>query len=121
MLWPRCTLAYAPPEVVLAAFANEHISVQPSHDIWAVGVLAYEAIVKRPALTSVNQVRACASGHEPYPWELPEDQQASEWHGSRVRGAAMPCLARVASERPDAQTLLSTMWRIMMQSTTSEQ
>ena len=47
MKWPSCSLPYAPPEVALAALTNTaNAIVRPSHDIWALGVVAYEAITQ---------------------------------------------------------------------------
>ena len=36
---PRCTLAYAAPEVALAANSSTRIAMLPSQDIWALGVM----------------------------------------------------------------------------------
>ena len=56
---PACTLPYAPPEVVLAAFEGHRVAVHPSHDMWALGVMAYEALTHGRALTLQSTVRTC--------------------------------------------------------------
>jgi serine/threonine protein kinase len=40
----HCTLTYAPPEVVSAFFRSEHVVVDGSHDVWALGVMVYESL-----------------------------------------------------------------------------
>lgn len=40
MQQPRCTPAYAPRKVVAVDVAHEQPVVAPSHDIWALGVVA---------------------------------------------------------------------------------
>ena len=56
-LLPSCTLPYAPPEVVLAVFEQKTVIVQPSHDIWSMGVLGYEALTHSQAIQYQNEVR----------------------------------------------------------------
>jgi serine/threonine protein kinase len=110
--WPRCTLAYAPPEVVAAVDASRHVEVSAAHDMWALGVMAFEAIAGRVAFTMVSDIRECASGRAPYPWELPADEQPPAWRRSRLRGLLSPCLAREPAGRPSAATLLESVARM---------
>ena len=50
VMWPSCTLPYAPPELALSAltdtYLRQNVVVRPSHDIWALGVVAYEALTQ---------------------------------------------------------------------------
>ena len=112
VLWPRCTLAYAPPEVALAVDANRDITIATEHDMWALGVMAFEAVVKRQALTTLADVQKCARGAAPYPWELPPDHQPPAWRQSRLRGVITPCVARDPRARPTAAGLLAAVERI---------
>ena len=86
--FPRCTPLYAAPEVMQALDHNRDIVVQPSQDIWALGVMAYETIVGEPLFprgTLSNVVYQCAAGAQQYPW------------GARARGAARGVAALAAA------------------------
>ena len=100
--WPACTLLYAPPEVVLAAEARSHVAVHPSHDVWSMAVLAYEAITQSRALSTQSQVLRTAHGSAAYPWEQPLEQQPLAWRQSRLQPVVAPCLARDPAQRPSA-------------------
>ena len=107
--WPRCTLAYAPPEIVVAAKANREVVVSTKQDVWALGVIAYEAIVGSFTLATLNAVIDCATGVAPYPWELPVEAQVAAWRRSRLRAIMAPCLARNPASRPPAAALLAAL------------
>ena len=114
------TLPYAPPEVVNALHAGEAATVQPSHDIWSLGALAFECISQTPlplAFGDGDAIRACAAGERPYPWEEPEERQAGEWVRAHARGALLQCLRRDPAARPSAAGLLRALAQINMQST----
>ena len=97
--------------------ASQELEVHPSHDIWALGLMAYEAIVQRPTLTMMADCFDCAFGRQKYPWELPSAEQPRAWRHSRLRALLLPCLARDAAQRPSASRLLERLQR-MGQSTT---
>ena len=108
-VWPRCTLAYAPPEVVAAVHADTHVRVSAKQDIWALGVIGYEAVVQRTALTSTQALLECALGGASYPWEAPDEEQPAAWLASPLRPLLTPCLRRAAATRPRAAALLTSM------------
>ena len=104
--WPRCTLAYSPPELALAVDASRHVIVSASHDVWALAVMAYEAVAQQQVLHMTGQVFECARGVAQYPWECPEEAQPPAWRQSRLRAVLLPCLSRDTGSRPSATTLL---------------
>ena len=106
--WPRCTLAYAPPDVVVAVYENRSIEMDPAQDVWALALMAYEAIVGGRTLQSITDVKLCAAG-QPYPWELPAAQQVPAWRSSRLRSLVEPCLTREAAARPSAAALAAAV------------
>jgi serine/threonine protein kinase len=102
---PLCTLAYAPPEVVMALESRTNITAEPAHDVWALGVIAFESFSRISLLSKLGANRAMclklAQGEEKYPWE--EIQIESEYRDSRVRSVVEACLARDAAMRPSAE------------------
>ena len=110
--WPRCTLAYAPPDIVTAAKANRDVPMTAAQDLWALGVIAYEAVVGAVTFTSVTAIGECASGAAQYPWERPLDAQPSAWRRSKLRALITPFLSRDPDARPSAATLLDALGRM---------
>jgi serine/threonine protein kinase len=129
----HCTLMYAPPEVVVAFAAKSRIAAEPSHDVWALGVMVVEALTGRSAISrysSQEDVIALAKGERLYPWEemvatggsvatgangvgeVGDGKPADEAEGaqaylrSRARPALEACLRRDAAARPAASELL---------------
>ena len=96
---------------------NEHVTVHPGHDVWALGVIAYEAITQTRSLTTQNQIAQCAQGHAQYPWEAHSSQQPQEWLQSRLRTVMMPCLQRDAAARPTAAQTHARVARLGQRST----
>ena len=74
--WPSCTLPHAPLEVAFVALTNTKATCRPSHDIWAVGSAAYEAITQGCAVMTCAQLAACKRTKAPHPWELLRAKQA---------------------------------------------
>ena len=107
--WPRCTLAYAPPEIVCAARGDYEVPVSAAQDVWALGMMAYEAVVGAITFTTLDAIGECASGDLPYPWERPLSAQPAAWRRARLRPLIMPCLAREPSERPPSSELLAAV------------
>jgi serine/threonine protein kinase len=101
---PLCTPAYAPPEVLIALESRTTIKADPAHDVWALGVIAFEAFSKVSLLSQLGVDRAMclklAQGQETYPWE--QTQMQSDYRDSRVRSVVEACLARDAERRPSA-------------------
>ena len=109
---PRCTPAYAAPEVVLAVDDCHAIAASPAVDMWAFGVIAFEAIARAPALSAISAILRCARGRAAYPWEAPPAQQPRAWRHSRLRALLLPCLAREPAARPNAAAVLASVARI---------
>lgn len=86
-------------------------AVQPSHDTWSLGVVAFEAITGETAVKSASVALACAHG-APYPWERDATEQNPLWLRSRIRAAVEPCLRRDASKRPDIASLHADVARV---------
>ena len=109
----QCSLAYAPPEVLHNYAAGMRVAAHPAADIWALGVMVYEALtdgaVFPPYTTTPGDVYAAASGSARYPWELDRDAQFSRY---RVRPAVEACLARDPAARPSAVQLITMIDRL---------
>ena len=130
-LWPRCTLSYAPPELVRAACdshtpdRHKQIVVAPSHDVYAVGMIAFEALSGRKAFGSAKEVacgeafrasadvQACASGTLAYPWDAPAPASAQEqeptWRKSRLWPMVAECLRPEPARRPSAESMCARL------------
>ena len=107
--WPRCTPAYAPPDMVVAVQVDRDVVVSPAQDMWSLGLMAYEAIVGAVLQTSRSKVEDYVSGTMPYPWELPADAQPATWRHSHLRDVLAPCLARDPAARPSASVVLDAL------------
>ena len=106
----RCTPAYAAPEVLRAA--DVAVVATAAADVWALGVIAYEALTHARAFPPGRrsaEVFAAAAGRRPYPWELAEGNLPRMWRRSRLRNIAEACLAREAARRPTAQCVVDAM------------
>ena len=104
---PQCTLGYAAPELVIAHEERRPVTATAALDVWALGVMVFEAFARRPAVATGARVEGCrrlARGAERYPWEEPE--QARAFGGSRARELVELCLARDAAKRPSAALLV---------------
>jgi serine/threonine protein kinase len=107
-----CSPLYAPPEAINAYEAKEQISIEPSLDIWAIGVIVYECLARCRAFhahSALEKVFECAQGLEPYPWERPLHDLPEGWLNSRSRTFFGTCLLRDAAARPTAAQLLKSL------------
>lgn len=86
--------------------------MHPSHDIWALGVVAFEAVTQSRALTSQAQIAQCVQGGAAYPWEVPPGAQPQAWRQSRLRPLVAPCLQRDAALRPTAAQVHAAVGRL---------
>lgn len=86
--------------------------MDPAHDVFAVGVMAYEAICHARCAFRLEYIAACAAGDEWYPWELPLRRQPPVWQSSRLRPLLEPCLRRDDAARPSAAALVQSVGRI---------
>ena len=69
---PRCTIAYAAPEILGAYAARQRAPADPAQDVWALGVIAYECLTFTrafPAFSPAESVFAAAAGHAQYAWD----------------------------------------------------
>ena len=110
----RGTLTYAPPEIVRAHLDSADVAVDASHDMWSVGVMAYEAITGSKVFDGTTHVFDAArlTDPQPYPWEAPDSAFAAACRQFRLRAVVLQCLSRDAAARPSAAALLSQMERI---------
>jgi serine/threonine protein kinase len=102
------TLAYAAPELVNALNAQQNIRATPAHDMWAIGVMAYEALSFTrafPTFQAADVIAACAAGRAKYVWEGRMEELAPPFAKSRLCDVVLSCLARNPDERPTAQQL----------------
>ena len=105
----RCSLAYAPPEVVNAYVDGSFVTVEPSVDVWALGVMAFEVLSGRRALYTMAELYACAAGKQPYPWEAAPDAAGEPWRKLRLWSLVLACLARDSAARPTAATVVKQL------------
>ena len=104
---PRCTLAYAAPEILAAYSARRRVPSNPAQDVWALGVMAYEALTHSsafPQFASEADIIEAAAGTREYVWEGAGTLPA--FAKSRARRLIGACLEREARMRPTAGHLL---------------
>jgi serine/threonine protein kinase len=109
---PRCTLAYAAPELILAYNQNTKVQVSPAVDVWALGMMSYEATVGYSTFSSMQDLYNCAQGTSKCPRELPSLQQPTEWQHSRIKALLQPCLERDPALRPSMADLVTMLGRL---------
>jgi serine/threonine protein kinase len=101
------TLAYAAPEVLAAYAAKQKIPADPAHDIWSLGVMAYECLTSSrvfPVYIDPRVVFVTASGKEKYPWEA--EVLDETFRKSRARELIAACVVRDPRGRPTAEKLV---------------
>ena len=106
----QCTLGYAAPEVIRAFDDKALVTVDPAQDVWALGVMVFEAFTRKPAVDPFGGVEGCvalARGDKQYPWEA--EEQAKAFGGSRARQLVESCLAREPEKRPSAAALVDAI------------
>ena len=104
---------YASPEVVQSWVDHAAIPAYPSADIWALGVIMWEALTHRAAFARFapkSDVIAAAAGTALYPWEAATLD--APFARSRIRLAVEACLQRDAAARPSAAELVSMIDRL---------
>jgi serine/threonine protein kinase len=97
---------------VRAARANTTIVADPSQDVWALGVMAFEAVMRDMALRTKSQCLDCALERSPYSWEQPAEEQPPEWQQSRLHGLIEPYLSRDPRARPSASVIAASMGQL---------
>ena len=83
--------------------------ITSSQDTWALGVIAYEAVVGATTFTDLGTIGECAAGFLPYPWERPLEAQPLVWRRSKLRARVTPLLARDPSARQSMAGLLDAL------------
>jgi serine/threonine protein kinase len=110
-----CTLRYAPPEAINAHTAGTNIIVDPSLDMWAIGVIVFESLTKSRAFQvhgGVEEAYECAEGAKLYPWERPVEELPAQWRRSRACSLFLQCLERDPAARPTAEQLLQSLVKL---------
>ena len=99
--------------MVDAYTSGQTVTVAAAADIWALGVMAFEALVGFRAVETTAHVFLCASGGQPYPWDEAELPAAPErWRKSRLRPVIEQCLTRDAAARPTAAQVAAQLERL---------
>lgn len=117
---------YVPPEVLIASASKQSCFALPSADIWALGVVAFEALTGQRLVGSnrsfsavsssfwnteaiLPELYALAKGSSAYPWEVAVGRLPEAWAWCPSRVELQICLARNPVERPSAATLLESL------------
>jgi hypothetical protein len=107
--------------------SDRSIIVAPTHDIFALGLLAFEAlsgakvfgsaheVATGKALDVTDSIQACACGKQQYPWERPGAQEKHACLRSLLGPVVVQCLHRDASQRPDAKMLCQNIAKLGLQ------
>jgi serine/threonine protein kinase len=106
----HCT-AYTSPEVLLSAEEHQALQATPAADIWAAGVMLYEAFsgMRLAESWQCSHAVLTANGSEPYPWLQPE--QSSKWLAvpAKARSTTLACLCTDPDDRPIASELVQIL------------
>ena len=101
--------------------SERSVLVHPAHDIFALGIIAFEALAgmkafgtpldfsRGKAYCSVEEMMLCAAGSVPYPWERPVNLQHGQWQKSKLWPLVAKCLHRQAKMRPSAEQLCAQL------------
>jgi serine/threonine protein kinase len=110
-----CTLRYAPPEAINAHTAGMDMVVDPSLDMWAIGVILFESLSRSRTFQihgGAEEAYECAEGAKQYPWERPVEELPVQWRRSRACSLFSRCLSRDPAARPTANQLLQSLHRL---------
>lgn len=106
----QCSLCYAAPEVLHSYASKRRIAAQPAADVWALGVLVYEALtstsVFAPFGVKRDDIFAAAAGDMAYPWEAMPNAAFSQ---SKLRKLVEACVSRDPKLRPSAAQVTSQL------------
>ena len=118
----QCTLGYAAPEVVIAYDNKRPVTAAAACDVWALGVMVFEAFTRKPAVDpfgGAEGAKKLARGELRYPWEAGELDET--FGGGRVRRVVEACLARDPAARPTAAALVHNISLISSHTETGAQ
>jgi serine/threonine protein kinase len=103
------SLDFAPPEVVRALQAGKfQMKVEPSADVWALGMVAYELLTRSRAFPSgMDQDEICdqITGKSPLPWENEMTKRDKLNKLKQLKPSVLRCLSRDPLERPTVEQL----------------
>lgn len=94
----------------MAWHEKRNVTATAAQDIWALGVMVFEAFSREAAVDPFGGPRMCvrlAQGEEQYPWEGP--RKIRSFTDSRAHELVKACLDRDPEERPTAVTLVQRM------------
>ena len=92
--------------MIIAYNDKRPITADAACDVWALGVMVFEAFTRQPAVDlfgGADGTLKLARGELAYPWEAAELDKA--FGGSRARRVVEACLARDPAARPTAAAL----------------
>jgi serine/threonine protein kinase len=121
----QCSLGYAPPEILRAFACKQPTAAHPSHDIWSLGVVVFEALTDTqaipPFVNSAEVLAAAEAGNVEYPWE--RRPPLAQFARSKVRPIVEACLRRDPALRPsaaDVRGMVDSIGQMTSTQTTSE-
>lgn len=111
------SLDFAPPEVVRALQAGKfQMKVEPSADVWALGMVAYELLTRSRAFPSgMDQDEICdqITGKSSLPWENEATKRDKLNKLKQLKPSVLRCLSRDPLERPTVEQLHSAWIRTL--------
>ena len=116
------SIGYAAPELIHALEAGERsVVADPSMDMWALGVIAYELLTCTsvfPYGESKQGAMDQLAGRKQLPWETSDkDEKLSRLR--RLKGTVLQLLHRDPAQRPTAKQVVNS-WNHFFDSTTAE-
>ena len=105
-------MRYAAPEVLHALQQNQAVVADPAHDIWTLGVLAYEVLTGQRVFSENDPetIFKHANAITVYPWSRATLHPSFEASGTRelIEG----CLRRDPKSRLDAQKIVNKLHKL---------
>jgi serine/threonine protein kinase len=103
---------YAAPEVLHSKQKSQQVTTDPSQDIWALGMLAYEVLTGDRVFPDGDNgtILKHANALSPYPWSRPKLHPAFE--KSPTRELIEGCTRRDPKSRLDAQKIVQQLHRM---------
>jgi serine/threonine protein kinase len=89
--------------------------VDPSLDMWAIGVILFESLTRSRTFQihgGAEEAYECAEGAKQYPWERAVEELPVQWRRSRACSLFSRCLSRDPAARPTSKQLLQSLHRL---------